>query len=82
MNTFEPVIQALGALKEDSMVVRRVKERAEQIVLLLQQNSQVSVDKALRELEELTSSEIPSYDRTMLWEAVSLLESLRAEARA
>jgi len=75
MNDFKQVIEALECLKEDSITIRRVKEKAEQIILLLQSSEQNVTDKALRELEELDSPEIPSYDRTQIWDIISLLES-------
>lgn len=81
MNGFQPVIEALEQLKEDPMTIKRVKEKAEQVRVLLQENSQVNTDKALRELEELGSSEIPAYDRTRLWDVISLLESLKVGAK-
>lgn len=69
------IIEALEQLKENPMIIKKVKEKADQIILFLQQASETNIDKALRELEELDSSEIPSYDRTQLWDIISLLES-------
>ena len=78
MNDFKQVIEALECHKEDPITIRRVKEKAEQIILLLQSSEQNLTDKALRELEDLDSSEIPSYDRTQIWDIISLLESSTA----
>tara|TARA_Y100000310_G_C20600692_1_gene772853 strand:+ start:773 stop:1018 length:246 start_codon:yes stop_codon:yes gene_type:complete len=72
---FQEVIEALEFLKEDPMTVKKVKEKADLIINLLNIKSDSNVDQALRELEELDSSEIPSYDRTQIWDVVSLLES-------
>lgn len=74
MSSFRPVIEALEVLKEDPVTLKRVKEKAEEILLLLQKKD--NLDKALRELEEFDSSELPAYDRTQLWDIISLLERL------
>lgn len=76
MNDFKQIIEALECLKDDPMVIKKVKEKADRITLLLQQDFENNLDKALRELEEFDSSEIPSYDRTLLWDIVSMLESI------
>ncbi len=74
-NQYQEVIEALEFLKEDPMTIRKVKEKADLIINLLNLKSDSNVDQALRELEDLDSSEIPSYDRTQIWDVVSLLES-------
>lgn len=77
MSDFNQVIESLKYLKEDGMTTKRVKEKAEQIICLLKENCDESnIDKALRELEELDSLEIPSYDRTLIWDVISVLEGL------
>ena len=81
MNNCNRVIEALEFLKEDPITTRKVKETADQLIILLKCESDINVDKALRELEELDSSEIPSYDRTQIWDIVSMLESVTAIAR-
>ncbi len=58
------------------MTIKKVKERADLIINLLKGNSENNIDQALRQLEDLDSSEIPSYDRTQIWDVVSLLESV------
>jgi len=75
MSQLNQVIDALEYLKEDPMTVKRVKEKADTILLHLQDSSEINVDKALRELEEFDSADIPSYDRTLLWDIISMLES-------
>ena len=76
MSRFDQVIEALEYLKEDPMAIKRVKDKAAEIIVFIQQDSEVSTDKVLREVEEISSSEIPSYDRTLLWDVISLLESI------
>lgn len=80
-HSFAQVITALESLKEDPMAIKRVKEKADHFIVLIQQGSQLDLDKALHGLEELSSSEIPSYDRTQLWDVISLLESLISSTR-
>jgi uncharacterized protein (UPF0147 family) len=79
MNDFKQIIEALECLKEDSIIIRKVKEKADRVIVILTnkgKDSEFVVDKALRELEEFDSSEIPSYDRTQLWDITSMLESI------
>lgn len=79
MKDFKQIIEALECLKEDSIIIRKVKEKADQVIVILTnkgKDSEFVVDKALRELEEFDSSEIPSYDRTQLWDITSMLESI------
>ena len=77
MNTqFTTIIESLEFLKEDPVAIKRVKAKADELIVLLQQSSAINLDKALRELEDLGTSEIPSYDRTLLWDIISMLESV------
>ncbi|MBR9683368.1 hypothetical protein GOV03_02400 [Candidatus Woesearchaeota archaeon] len=81
MTQFGPVIEALEFIKEDPIILKKVKEKADHVITLLKESAQdpeFTIDKVLRELEELDSSEIPSYDRTQLWDIISLLESSTA----
>jgi len=77
MSEFEQVIENLEFLREDPLIIKKVKETANQLILILKQpNVDFTVEKALHHLEELNSSEIPSYDRSQLWNIVSMLEGL------
>lgn len=75
------VISSLESLKEDAMVIKRVKEKINEVILLLQQDFALNFDKALRELEGLDSSDIPAYDRTQLWDIISRFESFSSLTR-
>lgn len=81
MTHFSQALRILEDLKENPIAIRRVKEKANQIILFLQKNPQANLDQVIRELEELSASEIPSYDRTLLWDVISFLESLRASTK-
>ncbi|MFH1682207.1 MAG: UPF0147 family protein [Candidatus Woesearchaeota archaeon] len=70
------IIEALEYLKEDPMTIKRVKDKAGEIIDILKEGADLTIDKVLRELEELDASEIPSYDRTLIWDIVSMLERL------
>ena len=76
MSKIKEVIEALEYIKEDPMTIKRVKDKAEEIIATIKKDPEMNINKALRELEELDNSEIPSYDRTLVWDVVSLLESL------
>ncbi len=71
------IVSSLKALKEESDISRRVKEKADQIILLLNSDNQMAVEKALLELEEINSMDLSSYHRTQVWAVISLLESLK-----
>lgn len=76
MSKIKEVIEALEYIKEDPMTIKRVKDKADEIIACLKEDPEMNVNKALRELEELDNSDIPGYDRTLVWDVVSLLESL------
>ncbi|MBS3169618.1 UPF0147 family protein [Candidatus Woesearchaeota archaeon] len=52
-------------------------ERAAKVISLLQSNTELAVEKALLELEDLNMLDLPSYLRTQIWDVVSLLESAK-----
>ncbi len=74
---FEEVVANLEALKEESDISKRFRERADKIILILSNNNQMAVEKALLELEEINSMDLSSYHRTQVWGVISLLESLK-----
>ena len=76
----QPINDAVGLLhilmgEEDSGKV--FCERAAKVISLLQNNSELAVEKALLELEDLNMLDLPSYLRTQIWDVVSLLESAK-----
>lgn len=52
-------------------------ERTAKIISLLQSNTELAVQKALLELEDLNTLDLSSYLRTQIWDVVSLLESAK-----
>lgn len=70
------VIEYLSALKEEGDVSKKFKEKTEKVIKLLETDSLVAIEKALLELEELSSLEMSSYHRTQVWDAIGMLESI------
>ncbi|MBS3116439.1 UPF0147 family protein [Candidatus Woesearchaeota archaeon] len=77
MNKLQLAVESLTALKDEIDVSKRFKEKTEKIIALLTDDSELSIEKALLELEELNSSDLSSYHRTQVWDIVSLLESMK-----
>ncbi|PIN87680.1 hypothetical protein COV12_02615 [Candidatus Woesearchaeota archaeon CG10_big_fil_rev_8_21_14_0_10_32_24] len=73
----QEALECLEILNEDADASKRIKEKARKVIALLNSQQEFVLDKALMELEELTSSEISSYHRTQVWDIVSLLESAK-----
>lgn len=74
---FQEVIARLEELKEEFDANKRLKEKIDAVISILNQDTDLVIEKALSELEELNSMNLPSYHRTQLWDVVSLLESLK-----
>ena len=71
----EEAVGYLEVLREDEDVSKRFKEKAEAIIVLLKSDVQLCVEKALFELEELSSGDLSAYHKTQVWDVISLLES-------
>lgn len=78
-NQLQEVINMLAELQEDKSSNKKIKEKSAVIVQLLQQGSEVSLEKAVLVLEELSSLEMSSYHRTQVWDILSSLESVKAD---
>ena len=70
----QEVIEYLNQLKEDQDSNKRFKEKTEVVLNLLSSGEEMAVEKALLALEELSSTELPSYHRTQIWDVISMLE--------
>lgn len=73
----QEVVARLEELKEEFDANKRLKEKIDTVISILNQDADLVIEKALSELEELNSMNLPSYHRTQLWDVVSLLESLK-----
>ncbi len=76
-NQFQEVIVRLEELREEFDSNKKLKEKINTIIHILNQDAELTIEKAISELEELNSLSLPSYHRTQLWDVVSLLESLK-----
>lgn len=77
--SLDAIFSALQELSEDNTVPRNVKSKVEQVLKILNENTEVSirVNKALNELEEIANdSNMQTYTRTQLWNIISLLEKV------
>lgn len=77
MSHYEEVIEHLNQLIEDSETSKSFKEKAKTARGILQNNKELAIDKALLQLEELSSHDMSSYHRTQVWDVISLLESMK-----
>ena len=73
----EEIISHLNSLKEENDLGKKFRAKAEQVISILTSDVQLAVEKALIELEELNSMEMPSYHRTQVWDVISMLESVK-----
>ncbi|MBT4936272.1 hypothetical protein HOL21_01375 [Candidatus Woesearchaeota archaeon] len=73
----QEIVEYLTDLSQDNDMGKRFKEKAERVITILTSNIPLAVEKSLHELEELNSSDVPSYCRTQLWDVVSMLESIK-----
>ena len=76
-DNLQEVITRLEELREEFGSNKKLKEKINVVILILNQDAELTIEKALSELEELNSLNLPSYHRTQLWDVVSLLESLK-----
>ena len=73
------VIDLLSELSEDTSIPKNVREKADKIRIVLQEDVDVSikVNKAMNELDEIgNDNNIEPYTRTQIWNIVSLLEKI------
>jgi len=76
-DNLQEVITRLEELRGEFDSNKRLKEKITAVILILNQDAELTIEKALSELEELNSLNLSSYHRTQLWDVVSLLESLK-----
>lgn len=73
----QEVVARLEELREEFDSNKKLKEKINNVIFILNQDAELTIEKAISELEELNSLSLPSYHRTQLWDVVSLLESLK-----
>ena len=72
---YAEITSCLELLKEENGISKKCREKIDQIISLLHDESQLVVEKALIILEELNTFDMSSYHRTQIWEVASMLES-------
>ena len=77
MNNVVEVLTHLEQLKGDVDASKRFKECTEEIIGILNRESELAVEKAILRLEELDSLEMSSYCRTQIWNIIGMLESTK-----
>lgn len=73
------IIDSLGNLSRDMAVPKNIKERIDQTISVLKEESETSmkINKALHLLDEIADdTNLKSYTRTQIWNVVSLLEKV------
>ena len=73
------IIDNLKELYQDITVPKNIKTKVQNIIKLLEENSELSikVNKALQELDDISDDpNLQPYTRTQIWNIVSFLEKL------
>ena len=73
------IVEYLDEMKSDSTVPRNVKSKMDEVILILNDDSDLSmrIDKAVHIFDKLNDDvNIDSFTRTQLWNVVSLIEAL------
>ena len=74
------VLEILNTINGDSAVPRNVKQKIQEVGLILKNNSDdmaTQINKVLQEIDNLSEeNNLPGYTRTQLWNIASLLETI------
>jgi len=73
------IVEYLDEMKNDSTVPRNVKSKMDEVILILNDELDLSmrIDKAVHIFDKLNDDvNIDSFTRTQLWNVVSLIEAL------
>jgi len=76
------IIETLEQIENDASVPKNVRVKVKSAMQALNEKSTmgiaVKINKSLQELDELhDNANIPAYTRTMIWNVVSSLESIK-----
>jgi len=77
MSAVQEAISLIQELKEDPGMNKRFKEKADSLIILLNEQTDLSLGKVMLALEELNSMELSSYHRTQVWDIISTVESIK-----
>lgn len=78
-DSLKPIIESMEEFAEDSSVPKNIKIKISGIITELKKDSDldIRINKALQELEEISDdSNLQSFNRTQIWNLISLLESV------
>ncbi|MBW3003380.1 UPF0147 family protein [Candidatus Woesearchaeota archaeon] len=80
MTELNDVFEVLAELLDDSTVPKNVKNKVQDIIDALKEDTELSIriNKALHILDEISDdTNLQSYTRTQIWNVVSLLENIQ-----
>jgi uncharacterized protein (UPF0147 family) len=81
---YKPVLEILDKIINDRTVPKNIREAVEKAknALNSKEDEEVKVNTAIVTLDEISNDpNMPLYTRTQIWNAVSLLEQIRAREK-
>jgi len=82
---YKPVIEILDRIINDRSVPRNIREAVERAKNALngKEEEELKINTAIVTLDEISNDpNMPLYTRTQIWNAVSLLEQIKAKNKA
>jgi uncharacterized protein (UPF0147 family) len=82
---YKPVIEILDRIINDRSVPRNIREAVERAKNALngREEEELKINTAIVTLDEISNDpNMPLYTRTQIWNAVSLLEQIKAKNKA
>jgi len=81
---YKPVIEILDRIINDRTVPRNIREAVERAKSALnsKEEEELKINSAIIALDEISNDpNMPLYTRTQIWNAVTLLEQIRAKSK-
>ncbi|MCS7093656.1 MAG: UPF0147 family protein [Candidatus Aenigmarchaeota archaeon] len=81
---YKPVLEILERITNDRSVPKNVREAVERVkgVLSSKRDEELKTNEAIVILDEIVNDpNLPIHGRTMIWNAVSLLEQIKAKKK-
>ncbi|MFZ8830524.1 MAG: UPF0147 family protein [Candidatus Aenigmatarchaeota archaeon] len=81
---YKPVIEILDSIINDRGVPKNIKEAVERArnALMSKEDEELKINTAIITLDEIANDQnMPLYTRTQIWNAVSLLEQIKAKEK-
>jgi len=82
---YKPVIEILDRIINDRTVPRNIREAVERAknALNSKEEEELKINTAIVTLDEISNDpNMPLYTRTQIWNAVSLLEQIKAKSKS